>query len=160
MPRMTGPDITRVTRGTTYVYQGNVVYALQRGLLYSFTMFATQSTDVPPRKPQVPFLYPTAPSPCVPPMPDHWKGHFEGKRFYAIVLEYFFKMLCLLSFGSRNLDILWSKVGNGDADPSEFVAYKDRAISKISTVTVVVSHRIYAQALSISNAAFSAWITS
>ena len=45
------------------------------------------------------------------PMPPHWKFSFEGSKSYATALEFVFKFLCLLSFGSRNLDELWSKMG-------------------------------------------------
>ena len=72
-------------------------------------------------------------------MPDHWKSHFEGNRFYAIILESIFKVLCVLSFGSRTLDDLWSKVGNAERYSQEFLDYKDRIINKMNTVTVVVS---------------------
>ena len=71
------------------------------------------------------------------PMPPHWKFSFEGSRPYATSLAFVFKLLCLLSFGSRNLDELWSKMGDGE-DSDRFISYKDRLISKVSIVTIVV----------------------
>ena len=108
-------------------------------------MSATLNADAPPSgKPQISFTHSSIPVAYTPPlhvaMPVHWKGHFDGKRSYTIILEFVFKTLCVLSFGSRNLDILWSKIGNAETDPNEFVAYKDRVIRKMSTVTVVVSN--------------------
>ena len=73
------------------------------------------------------------------PMPPHWKSSFEGSRTYATSLEFSFKWLCLMSFGSRNLDELWSTMGETGEDLDRFISYKDRLISKVSIVTVVVS---------------------
>ena len=80
------------------------------------------------------------------PMPEHWKATFKGPRIYATLLEFVFRSLCLMSFGSRNLDELWSTMGDAVAEKGErtegserFITYKDRLISKVSIVTVVVS---------------------
>ena len=77
-------------------------------------------------------------------MPAHWKFKFDGPRSYAISLELVFKLLCLLSFGSRNLDELWLTVeeantGEVGEGPDKFTLYKDRLLNKFSIVTIVVS---------------------
>ena len=98
-------------------------------------------------------------APPHPPMPDHWKSHFEGNRFYTIFPEIIFRVLCLLAVGSYSLEMLWSRIWDAENKPEEFTAFKDRMIAKISTITLVVSRRSFRYHLVKSSArTYSGWI--
>ncbi|TCD71456.1 hypothetical protein EIP91_010162 [Steccherinum ochraceum] len=70
-------------------------------------------------------------------MPDHWKCKFAYPRPIAIIMELGFTGLCLLSFGSSDLDELWSIMARAEQDKELFTAYKDRVSSRVSVITIV-----------------------
>ena len=96
----------------------------------------------PPRdiysRPRFPHPEPYVP-PLTRPMPAHWQCRFGGNILISAVLELNFRLLCLASFGSRNLNELWSQLPASAKEAEKFVAYKDRIISRISVITVAVS---------------------
>lgn len=108
------------------------------------TMLFGPSNDVMSHRPlnlshPLPSPYDNSDAFIPPPMPDHWKCKFAYPRPIAILMELGFTGLCLLSFGSSDLDELWSIMSRAEQDKELFTAYKDRVSSRVSVITIVVS---------------------